>query len=80
MPYYQQRHYHNDLIMSLLGPKVSVSPTRNERPGWGSYPIPDMSFITPRLNGCNDEHFSRVITCCIPLMSDGGNGVPSFNI
>lgn len=66
--------------MSLLGPKVSVSPMGNERPGWDSYPISDMSFITLRLNGCNDEHFSRMITCCIPLMSEGENGVPSFNI
>ena len=66
--------------MSLLGPKVSLSPVGNERPGWDSSPSSDMSFITLTLNGGNDEHFNRVITCCVPLMSEGESGVPSFNI
>lgn len=66
--------------MSLLGPKVFLSPVGNERPGWDSSPGSDMSFITLTLNGGNDEHFSHVITCCVPLMSEGKSGVPSFNI
>lgn len=66
--------------MSLLGPKVSLSPVGNEGPGWDSSPSSDMSFITLTLNGGNDEHFSRLITCCVPLMSEGKSGVPSFNI
>lgn len=83
MPYYQQPHYHNDLICLnhvLIRPKVSLSPVGNERPGWDSSPSSDMSFITLTLNGGNDEHFNRVITCCVPLMSEGKSGVPSFNI
>lgn len=66
--------------MSLLGPKVSLSPVGNERPGWDSSPSSDMSFITLTLNGGNDEHFGRVITCCVPLMSEEKSGMPSFNI
>lgn len=66
--------------MSLLGPKVPVSPVGNERPGWDPSPSSDMSFITLTLNGGNDEHFSRVITHCVPLMSEGKRGAPSFNI
>lgn len=66
--------------MSLLGPKVSLSPMGNERPGWDSSPSSDMSFITLTLNGGNDEHFGRVITRCVPLMSEGKSGMPSFNI
>lgn len=57
--------------MSLLGPKVSLSLVGNEKPGWDSSPSSDMSFITLTLNGGNDEHFNRVITRCVPLMSEG---------
>lgn len=66
--------------MSLLGPKVSLSPAANERPGWDSSLGSDMSFITLTLNGGNDEHFVCVITCSGPLMSESKSCVPSFNI